>query len=352
MLEKLNQEQEILMHATRDKYLKKFFSLPKLNIKKAEEWIKWLYRFCNLKEPQVIFVDSPLACQYAVNILNGGNQVENQVRSQVWSQVWDQVWNQVRSQVWSQVRNQVESQVRNQVESQVRSQVGSQVRNQVWSQVGSQVENQKLEYYVFSSYADYSDFFWLSFYDFFQKLKIVKNKDFTQYKKLIDTGIFMTIQLENVCVVSAMPTSIKREGTKMHNPNGYAVEFADGYGQHYLYGVYFEPEMFDKVKVMTAKEALNIKNMEQRMAVLKLFGADRILSEIGAKLIDKSTRGNELYSIDGITSKTEKILKYECPSTGRVYTKFVKPHYESADLAQAESHHFTLEQYNNLQWEA
>ena len=314
MLEKLNQEQEILMHATRDKYLKKFFSLPKLNIKKAEEWIKWLYRFCNLKEPQVIFVDSPLACQYAVNMLG------NQVGSQVWSQVRNQVWNQVGNQVWRQVRNQV--------------------------------GNQKLEYYVFSSYADYSDFYWLSFYDFCQKLKIVKNKDFTQYKKLIDTGIFMTIQLDGLCVVSAMPTSIKREGTKMHNPNGYAVEFADGYGQHYFYGVYFEPEMFDKVKVMTAKEALNIKNMEQRMAVLKLFGADRILSEIGAKLIDKSKRGNELYSIDGITSKTEKILKYECPSTGRIYTKFVKPHYESADLAQAESHHFTLEQYNNLQWEA
>ena len=342
MLEKLNQEQEILMHATRDKYLKKFFSLPKLNIKKAEEWIKWLYRFCNLKEPQVIFVDSPLACQYAVNMLG------NQVGSQVWSQVMNQVGSQVKNQVGSQVRNQVENQVMNQVENQVWNQVG----NQVWRQVRNQVGNQKLEYYVFSSYADYSDFYWLSFYDFFQKLKIVKNKDFTQYKKLIDTGIFMTIQLDGLCVVSAMPTSIKREGTKMHNPNGYAVEFADGYGQHYFYGVYFEPEMFDKVKVMTAKEALNIKNMEQRMAVLKLFGADRILSEIGAKLIDKSKRGNELYSIDGITSKTEKILKYECPSTGRIYTKFVKPHYESADLAQAESHHFTLEQYNNLQWEA
>jgi hypothetical protein len=162
----------------------------------------------------------------------------------------------------------------------------------------------------------------------------------------------MTVQLDGLCIISSMPTKIHRDGIKLHNPNGYAIEFADGYGQYYLYGVYFSPEDFDKVKVMTAKEALNIKNMEQRMAVLKLFGADRILSEIGAKLIDKSTRGNELYSIDGITSKTEKILKYECPSTGRVYTKFVKPHYESADLAQAESHHFTLEQYNNLQWEA
>jgi hypothetical protein len=109
MLEKLNQEQEILMHATRDKYLKKFFSLPKLNIKKAEEWIKWLYRFCNLKEPQVIFVDSPMACQLACNIMIGKDisQVWNQVRDQVGSQVWNQVGNQV----WNQVENQVLSQV-------------------------------------------------------------------------------------------------------------------------------------------------------------------------------------------------------------------------------------------------
>ena len=507
MLKELNQEQEILMHATRDKYLKKFFSLPRIDKPKATKFIKWIYSLSGLKEPMVLFVDSPIACQIACNLIGRDevasqlwiqiwnqareqirnqvdeqidrqvwNQVESQaasqVRNQIWNQLWNQVleqvrnqvgvkvlnevenqvenqvWNQVRNkvrnqareqvenQVWNQARNrvrnqvvsqvenqvwnqvlnqvleqvrnqvggkvlnevenqaleqvenqvlnqarnrvrnqvgnqvvsQVENQVRNQVVSQVENQVRNQVASQVWNQEENQVENQVwnkvrnrvrsqiwgkgLNYFNFGYFADYSDFGWVSFYDFFSQIGILKNKEFNQYKKLIDTGIFATIQMDKLCIVSSMPTKICRSGIKLHNPDGYAVEFADGYGQHYLYGVYFSPEDFEKVKTMTTKEALNIKNIEQRMAILKLFGAEKILNEMGAKLIDSSERGNKLYSIDGITSKTEKILKYVCPSTGRIYVKFVKPHYENADLAQAESHHFTLEQYNNLQWEA
>ena len=443
MLKELNQEQEILMHATRDKYLKKFFSLPRIDKPKATKFIKWIYSLSGLKEPMVLFVDSPIACQISCNLIGRDevasqlwiqiwnqareqirNQVDEQIDRQVWNQVWNQaknqvggkvlnevlnqvenqVWNQVRNQVgvkvlnevenqvenqvwnqvrnkvrnqareqvenqvWNQARNRVRNQVGNQVVSQVENQVRNQVASQVWNQVENQVENQVwnkvrnrvrsqiwgkgLNYFNFGYFADYSDFGWVSFYDFFSQIGILKNKEFNQYKKLIDTGIFATIQMDKLCIVSSMPTKICRSGIKLHNPDGYAVEFADGYGQHYLYGVYFSPEDFEKVKTMTTKEALNIKNIEQRMAILKLFGAEKILNEIGAKLIDSSERGNKLYSIDGITSKTEKILKYVCPSTGRIYVKFVKPHYENADLAQAESHHFTLEQYNNLQWEA
>lgn len=45
------------------------------------------------------------------------------------------------------------------------------------------------------------------------------------------------------------------------------------------------------------------------------------------------------------------MLKYKCPSTGREYVKFVEPKYESADLAQAESHKFSLLDYQQLQAE-
>jgi len=105
-------------------------------------------------------------------------------------------------------------------------------------------------------------------------------------------------------------------------------------------------------KELSCKDILLIENMEQRYCALQHYGAEKVLNEIGAKLIDKSERGNELYAVEGITPRTEKILKYTCPSTGRVYVKYVKPNYTNADLAQAESHHFTIEQYNNLQWEA
>ena len=133
MLEKLTKAQEKLMHQVREEWLSYFFSGQEIDKDKAQKGIEWLYEFSGLKKPQVIFVDSPLAVQIAVNMLQGKkrNQVENQVWGQVGNQVGSQVWDQVGSQVWDQVGGQVGSQVWDQVGGQV----GSQVRGQVGSQV-------------------------------------------------------------------------------------------------------------------------------------------------------------------------------------------------------------------------
>ena len=47
----------------------------------------------------------------------------------------------------------------------------------------------------------------------------------------------------------------------------------------------------------TVKDILALKNIEQRMAALRIFGADRLIQETQAVLVDKSKRGNELYLI-------------------------------------------------------
>ena len=298
MLEKLTKKQEKLMLEVRDEYLNKFFSLPRTNKEKAKELIEYVYELSGFKKPNVVFVDSPMACQIAGNILN-------------------QVWNQVRDQV------------------------NYQVNYQVWNQV-----------FDFGFYLDCSDFGWVSFYDFFSRIGMLNNEKFNRYKEIKDTNIFSTIQFDGLCIVSDMPTKILREGNKLHNTEGYAIEFADGYGQHYLWGIHIEPELFNKIPTMSAKEVLTIKNIEQRMVIFRLLGAEKIFNELGAKLIDKSERGNELYAINGITSKIEKMLRYSCPSTGRVYTKFVEPRFNKADEAQAWSHRFTIEEYNLLKVES
>lgn len=49
-----------------------------------------------------------------------------------------------------------------------------------------------------------------------------------------------------------------------------------------------------------------------------------------------------------IHDRTVKLLKYECPSTGRVYTKFVPFEFEKADEAQAWSFQIELKEYYAL----
>jgi len=233
-------------------------------------------------------------------------QVESQVRRQVWnqvgSQVWDQVWNQVESQVW----NQVESQVWNQVESQVWDQVESQVWDQVRRQVRSQVESQETKYYEISYYGDVWSYGWVSFYDFFNRIGIVSHKLFDEFVKKLKANIIYMIQLSGVCIISRMPTHIDRdENGRPHSMERPAIEFKDGYSQHYVGGVFFNPELFNNAFIdcsLTAKDILNITNAEQRVVLIKHYGYDFICDELGSKTID---------SYDGISQVTGKPVHYD-----------------------------------------
>jgi hypothetical protein len=166
-LQKLSEKQIALMQQVRQNWLDYIFSCKNsIDKEKANLSIEWLYKFAGIDRPIIIYVDSPIGCQYAVQYLKvllpiiqknskkspklGGAQVRaqvwDQVGAQVWdqvgAQVWDQVGDQVRAQVWDQVRDQVRAQVGAQVWDQVGAQVRAQVRAQVWDQVWDQVRAQ------------------------------------------------------------------------------------------------------------------------------------------------------------------------------------------------------------------
>ena len=343
MLETLNEEQIILMEKVKKEWLDKIFTTPlKLNKRKARSLIGWLYEFSKLEKPKIIFVDSPLAIQYACNMLKG--------------QVYDQVSDQVSNQVRGQVRGQVYGQVSDQVSNQVRGQVSNQVRDQVSDQVYDQVSDQKFEFFSFSSYGAVDDYGWLAFYDFFERLGIVKLKDFDKFRDLMNCGIYDMVQLKNYCVVCGLPEYILRDtNNNLHSLKGSAIKWKDGFELYYINGVNFKKELWDKVvrRELSATEILKLENMEQRYIALKIYGAESLLKELKATLIDKSEKGNELYALDKIIpNKSLRLLKYSCPSTGRVYTKFVPFEFNKADEAQAWSFSIQLKDYLSLNLES
>jgi len=66
----------------------------------------------------------------------------------------------------------------------------------------------------------------------------------------------------------------------------------------------------------------------------------------GAKLIDASRRGNELYSIDTIIrGRSLRLVKYRDPSTGQPYICFVPNHINKADHAMAWKFRLTPSEY-------
>ena len=73
----------------------------------------------------------------------------------------------------------------------------------------------------------------------------------------------------------------------------------------------------------------------------------------GAKLIDASRRGNELYSIDTIIrGRSLRLVKYRDPSTGQAYVCFVPNHINKADHAMAWKFRLTPREYGGMGDEA
>ena len=67
----------------------------------------------------------------------------------------------------------------------------------------------------------------------------------------------------------------------------------------------------------------------------------------GAKLIDASRRGNELYSIDTIIrGRSLRLVKYRDPSTGQAYICFVPNHINKADHGMAWKLRLTPREYS------
>ena len=339
-LEKLNKKQIEKIEIYKKKWNDKFFSLE-FDDEKARKFIKWIYKLAKEKEPIIIILDSPLSCQIAINVLKNTNlkdklhsQLRSQLHSQLDSQLHSQLYSQLRSQLRSQLHSQLDSQLDSQLHSQLYSQLRSQLRSQLYSQLRSQLRSQldsqlysqldsqlysqldsqlkelKLTNYGIDLDGDTAWYGYYCFYDYvnhvlFPKIKI---KTFEEYLNKCENIVSIT-SFNGICFISRPPTFINfNDRNELHCANDSAIAFKDGWKLHYLYGVYFSQEEFDKYikdKKATANEIMTIQNLEQKGALIKLYGYEYILSEL------KDLNKLDEEEVKGIDGNMKKHILYE-----------------------------------------
>ena len=165
-------------------------------------------------------------------------------------------------------------------------------------------------------------------------------------------GIFNIIILENFVIITRTPQQIKRDDSdRLHSLETTAI-----YEQHYIHGVYFEYELWEKVskRQLTPKEIMQMKNIEQRRVSINHYGWDEIFDCFDKKLINKSKRNSkaELYRVKGLAENIEiNIVRYKDPSTGRIYVSQVPDEDDygvkiiTADHAMAWKSYLSLDEY-------
>lgn len=310
-LEKLTEEQEALMHATREEWIRLAFDKCQLGIDKSkfESGIEWLYRrFLNLEMPTVVYCDS----------------IEDALR---------------KITLVKDFGLELDSPVPTTEEFKSKMQ-----------------ENLSLK----STYIGWSNFGWVSFYNYFTKIGVLNNEDFNNYAELIKSNVFECFEFE-YAVFAVQPPKYVRYNDEMiaNSVDGPSVEFNDGCKLYSINGLSISEELFMRLKneEFTIMDFLQEDNEEIKSACISFIQQTK--GDVGIidffkdnlKEIDTFTDVKDPKYMEG-TLKTMNVGVYSlfkgqvndidiayvrcyCPSTDRMFFLGVEPTHTNAKDAIA-----------------
>jgi len=291
---KLTAEQESLLPAWADKWTSIGLSCEPLNYDAAVDAAKRAYAAASLPAPERFVVcDGPFSGAIVAAILmtgipagvrasvragvraSVGASVRAGVLDSVGANVWDSVWDSVRDSVWDSVRAGVWASVRD------------SVRDSVWDSVRAGLRDS-----VYGAH----DAHWLGFYDFFLS-NCGLAEQVAPLQPLIDLASHCGwwSPYANVCILQHRHCELHRDPEgRLHNANGPAVLYRDGWGVWAWHGVHIPIEkawIIDDPNRIDVAAIDGERNAEIRRVMLELFGHDRYIVESGMKPVQTDTYG-------------------------------------------------------------
>lgn len=354
ILEKLTKEQKKQIHIVRDSWYELFESKRQCTAEEIKPYIKKIYKDVGYKEPLVTVWDSPVSAYL------GGEGIRYLLKnSGVGDNIGDNIWENIRDNIRANIWDNIRANIRDNIRDNISDNIG----DNIWDNIGVNIWD-NISYYI-----NTGDWGWISFRDYFDRIgileKIVKKDIYLQYKNLVQllrTGVYESFCYEGLYCASRMPISLYRLDNRLHNINGNAVEWADGFGMKFVRGVYFKDDLFnevfkhDEVQLAGFKK---IENQEQKMAALSVVGVEglqKIISSIKLKSVTEDIKTLDdnakvvRKSMEFILYESKKYGRYviySCPSTDRKYYKFTEKKLDDPVLIVAEAFSMTKDEYLN-----
>ena len=161
---------------------------------------------------------------------------------------------------------------------------------------------------------------WLSVYEYFQYLGISEAEVLNPLIELAQCAGWC-FTFDDLAIVTERPVSVTFDPEeRLHNAETAAIRYSDNWGVFSWHGVQIPPHWILDKKNFTAAEALKCENIEQRQCGCDILGWDKILEEVGGKIVDEdpNPRIGTLIKAKIPDSGDELFLKVLC-GTGRTF---------------------------------
>lgn len=300
MKTELTLEEELLTTIVRDEWINRAFLENKNGIdkEKFENGITWLYsKFLELPKPQIIYCDGLIEAIIKITLVK---DFDKELSDYSPSMVNDFNEDKFDDDFMSKFK-----------------------------------ENSRLN----STYCGWSNFGWVSFYDYFTRIGVIDNEDFNNYKNLIESNVFECFEFEHAIFVVKPPSEIiTNDNGDLHNTKGYSVRFDDDSKFYFINGRVINKELI--TDGFTKEEFLNETNEDIRGAMFEIiegngegsmlefldayeYGQDKIVHVNGEvetlTLYRTHETFKELQNINGKFDVPLCWLRLVCPSTNQNY---------------------------------
>ena len=332
MKEELTKQEEALTLVVRDKWINKAYNDCSMGIDKSkfETGISWLYNnLVSLPNPQVIYCDSIIDAIIKITMFKDFNMDVSEYPT-----------------IFEKYKN-------------------SKLKSDFLKKMD---ENKELK----SSYIGWSNFGWISFYDYFTQIGVLNDEKFNMYQSLIESNVFETFEFENVVFAVQTPKYILSENLLPHNTEDFAIEFNDGTGCYFINGLNVDADLFLKLKnrKYTFSDFIKEENEETKSMILlyiesrdgteavfdfmrdNLKQVDSFVNDTKNEYLEGTTRSNRIgvYTLfkGQINDVNIAYVRCYCPSTDRMFFLGVEPSYDSAKDAIASLYRVPTILKNNI----
>jgi hypothetical protein len=285
----LTSEQLDLMNTVRQEYID---ALTKdFDDNDITEKVRWLYNLYRLPKPRVHIFDSPQQCKLerAERFHRSGY-----VRDDIIDKHLFEIWKQLQKSVDESALDLAKKYILQKLSGPYSDSISLEkiVRRVVWNVLRE------------SDMGKEHNIPLLSIYDYFLRIGVIKDtsegRDIEKFIACMRSGIIYKIYNHGHAYVvrNNNGPQFRDELGRLNNEQGYAIvwrinnEGKIESGLHFVKGVYFQPELFNKVFIeenISGEEIFGLRNTEQKAVAIHHIGYDKFIKELNAEKLDTWT---------------------------------------------------------------
>ena len=258
-ISELTEEQKARMPFYVDKWVKIGLCTDPANKPEAERGVRRAYELAELAQPEIMWCDSPMQMLVPREVLKRTEKNKEAFEKRVQEIGKKEALMELKEEFkkdtkeWDKIREDV--------------------KNSVWD----------------CAYGQH-DASWLAFYDFFRtECGLVEETEKLEGLDIIAKNAGWFLPTPEICFISDRHSEIhKDESGRLHNENGPAVLFRDGWALYRVHGVQVPKLIIETPELITLEMIDKESNAEIKRIMMERFGWGRYLEESGAQVVDES----------------------------------------------------------------